>query len=824
MIEALDLLLNISSSRLRICLDHSEKPPIGALQPSAVNPSNTLTVHPMAKTHHKAGYLFDRLTDPTTLSQAWRHVREHYPPNQLPAPLAEFDRRRAARINSLAAQLRDQIFLPQPASLIHIPKPNHPGERRTIAILPPEDRIVLTALNTLLYPILDRLLLPGCAAYRSGHGANHAIAEVIRHIDSGCAFAASGDIDDFFATLNRQSLLDMCRRHIWETPILNLLEAFLHIGAFSRSLEWDDSGLGIAQGSPLSPLLSNLYLSDFDRHLQSTGCAWIRYADNILLLAHDIASLEPAWTESVRLIENVCHLRFNPDSISLVPISSGFEFLGFWFQSAGAGPINPIMAPPRLEQKRAALAELFRDSAIPLPKLVAGIAESVTGWRNYYGAFPGTRPQLETLERHLQELLIRWLQDFRSTANRPSAAELKAALLPLELPVTIDPRKKIKWIELALSRSRPSHPKPAAPGLSPLATKSLHLRKQQLAVRRQMLEEIVITRPGTYLGRTGDRLLIRRDGKREAEVAFALIRNITFLTTAFSLSGELMVETAARGIPILIAGPDGRPSVRVGPPDLPAHELSLTQSTLAVSSAGLHLARTIVLGKIRNQVNLLQYFMKYPERRAGDPEFLAICSRSVADMLTICRQTSAVSFSGDHDLERNRLFAAEGQAALSYWSAVRALLWWKPGFDKRVHRGANDLVNSLLNYGYGILYSRLLAVLLKTGLNVGIGFLHKPQPGKAGLLYDFIEEFRAPTVDRTVFSLLNLAADLKVGERGLETETRQALARKVLDRLQASVRYHGEKLPLQKVMELQAQLLVRHIEGKEAYRCFVMPW
>ena len=108
-----------------------------------------------------------------------------------------------------------------------------------------------------------------------------------------------------------------------------------------------------------------------------------------------------------------------------------------------------------------------------------------------------------------------------------------------------------------------------------------------------------------------------------------------------------------------------------------------------------------------------------------------------------------------------------GRRAASYWSAVRRLLWWKPGFEGRVRRGAADLVNSLLDYGYGILYSRLMNVLVRAGLNVHIGFLHKPQKGKAGLLYDFIEEFRAPAVDRTVFSWLNLGVDAKATEEGL---------------------------------------------------------
>ena len=75
-----------------------------------------------------------------------------------------------------------------------------------------------------------------------------------------------------------------------------------------------------------------------------------------------------------------------------------------------------------------------------------------------------------------------------------------------------------------------------------------------------------------------------------------------------------------------------------------------------------------------------------------------------------------------------------------------------------------------------------------------------------------------------MFSLLNLASDLETTEHGLDTETRHLLARKVLERLQAKTRYHGEQLPLQKVMELQAQLLARHIKGQEEYRCYVLPW
>jgi CRISPR-associated protein Cas1 len=130
----------------------------------------------------------------------------------------------------------------------------------------------------------------------------------------------------------------------------------------------------------------------------------------------------------------------------------------------------------------------------------------------------------------------------------------------------------------------------------------------------------------------------------------------------------------------------------------------------------------------------------------------------------------------------------------------------------------------MLNYGYGILYSRLLSVLLRSGVNVNIGFLHKPRGGKPVLLYDAIEEFRAPAVDRVVFGLLSLGKEFKVKDGRLEGESKTALANAVLQRLRAPTRYRSGRIPLAEAMEEQAALLRRHIEGKDEYRPWVWQW
>jgi CRISPR-associated endonuclease Cas1 len=421
----------------------------------------------------------------------------------------------------------------------------------------------------------------------------------------------------------------------------------------------------------------------------------------------------------------------------------------------------------------------------------------------------------------LFDLLVPWMQRYRTSeaGKHRSAVELKGALMELGLPGETDPRKKLKWVELVLARSRPR----VATGMPPSVRRAVKKRKREYQKRKQDLEQILITRPGTYLGRSGQCLLVRRGGRREAELPLSLIRGIALLTTAASLSAELMCEASARGIAIYIQGPDGRPAVRIGPPEAPSYHLSLAQVRLAGTCEGLELARKIVVGKIRNQINLLHYYAKYPDRRGGT-DYVIHAAKAVEEMEGVVSGLVRRSLSAELELERSRLFAAEGQAAASYWRTAKSLLWQKPGFEGRVRKGAGDLVNRLLNYGYGILYSRMLAVLIRGGLNVAIGFLHKPQPGKPALLYDMVEEFRAAAVDRVVFSMLNLGKSYQATDQGLALDTKHDLARSVLRRIQSPTRYHGESLPLEQVMDHQARLLVSYLQGREEYRPFVLQW
>src|SRR5205823_7661479 len=114
-----------------------------------------------------------------------------------------------------------------------------------------------------------------------------------------------------------------------------------------------------------------------------------------------------------------------------------------------------------------------------------------------------------------------------------------------------------------------------------------------------------------------------------------------------------------------------------------------------------------------------------------------------------------------------------------YWEAVTEIISQKVEFLGREHVGATDAVNSLLNYGYGILYAQVWGAVINAGLEPFAGFLHVDRPGKPSLVLDLVEEFRQPVVDRTVIAFINLGQSMRMENGLLDQETRRAIAEKI---------------------------------------------
>ena len=232
--------------------------------------------------------------------------------------------------------------------------------------------------------------------------------------------------------------------------------------------------------------------------------------------------------------------------------------------------------------------------------------------------------------------------------------------------------------------------------------------------------------------------------------------------------------------------------------------------------------KEFVEGKIRNQINLLKY---YGRHRLADSLYGSTLAEEIPRFTKGIEKLGSVSLDASgYDTARNRIMGFEAEAARRYWKLIKILLADDaPDFQGRVRKGAGDLVNSLLNYGYGFLYRQVWRETVISGLNPKISFLHTPQGDKPTLVYDLVEEFRPQAVDRVVFSMLTKNEKLKLNKKtgSIHEQSRKKLIEALLERQGASFRYHGEKTLLKNVIKQQARSLCLHLRGKKTYRHFI---
>jgi CRISPR-associated protein Cas1 len=300
---------------------------------------------------------------------------------------------------------------------------------------------------------------------------------------------------------------------------------------------------------------------------------------------------------------------------------------------------------------------------------------------------------------------------------------------------------------------------------------------------------------------------------------------VLVVSRGVSISADALEACCARGIPVFFIDSRGEPYASVYSAGLVGTTLTRREQLKAYDDdRGVRAALAIVEGKIENQAATLKYLAK--SRKDGDPalyEELHRCSAEVRDVLAELdrlREYPCV------EALRNRLMAQEAVAGKRYWEAARLVIPAEYGWTERAGRGASDPVNSLLNFGYGILYGQIERALVLAGLDPYAGFIHADRPGKPSLVLDFIEEFRQVAVDRVVFCLVNPPYTVRQKAQGrMEGETRRDYAEKILERLETQVPYEGKRHALRAVIQSQARHLATFLRGEhESYTPFMASW
>ena len=233
------------------------------------------------------------------------------------------------------------------------------------------------------------------------------------------------------------------------------------------------------------------------------------------------------------------------------------------------------------------------------------------------------------------------------------------------------------------------------------------------------------------------------------------------------------------------------------------------------------IALAIIEGKIKNQHALIKYFNKYHKSHYPQLQPKMEMTEKVIEDFKAWKKLAKLT---DEDFLQ-KLIGHEAQVAISYWDYIRELFSDdNVSFEQREHKGATDLVNSMLNYGYAILYVRTWQALLAAKLNPFESLIHVRQEGKPTLVYDFVEIFRSQVVDRIVISLIQKGQDLEVRNGLLTDSTRQLLVKSVMERLARYEKYQGEEMKMENIILRQSKLLAKAFEGTDKFKPYVAKW
>jgi CRISPR-associated protein Cas1 len=334
--------------------------------------------------------------------------------------------------------------------------------------------------------------------------------------------------------------------------------------------------------------------------------------------------------------------------------------------------------------------------------------------------------------------------------------------------------------------------------------------------------QLILSGFGLFMSKKSERLLVRKGKHVIYQFPFFRLNEVVVGSRGITFSSDLLEEMCLRGIRLSFLDRSGKPYAMVTSPMLTATVQARREQILAFTDKrGLEFCKAVVLGKIKNQERLLRYFGKYMKKEAVD-RFVRI-EEIAGQLRALWKKVPAIDADCVNEA-RGTLMGTEGTAGRIYWEAVQEIIGHRVEFFGREHRGATDGVNSLLNYGYGILYSQIWGAVLNAGLEPFAGFLHVDRPGKPSLVLDMVEEFRQPVVDRTVIAYVNLGTNIGMKDGLLDADTRKTIGDRIVERLVATETYKGKQYQIRSIIQMQARRLAGFLRGDGAYKAFSFKW
>ena len=652
-------------------------------------------------------------------------------------------------------------------------------------------------------------------------------------IRSGLFYVIIADIEKCFDSVDHEVLMRLVGDVIGDREVLNLIRHWLVTDVIDF-MDVVPSEKGVAQGEAISPLLANIYLTTLDREFERNGITFVRYADDYVVLCDTEAGVQGALRLMTDFLKGALKMSLKPAKTHYCHIDQGIGFLGFHIDRADV--CIPQDRLTQIQQKIKTLHGIIFGAGAPASERHEALGKLnalIRGIRNYFtvdGA-PTIRQQFTALDAEMDEyaalragsmegLEVAWLAREKFAPEVPDTQRHQRTAAEVAVITGSYPVDRVRFpVPLGAAEATEGAPVQA---VSPEEVFLKTTGNQPTETDVLLVDgRLHVMTNGCYVTVGADDVVVKKRKREVFRMPIAELSMVYLEGRGIAFSADLTMRLCDSDVPVVFTPLIGPPAAIAQPVQSRRANVRQQQALRRNDPDIIRIGGDMLSAKVGNSAAVLKY---YARSRKGKDDAVYSEWTTAADEIRVISE-SLDGFDPAAAGARATAMGYEGRAAAKYWRACSRLIPAELGFPGRHTRHAVDAVNSAINYVYTLLYGEVWRAVVRAGLDPYFGVMHGSQRDQGSLVFDLIEEYRAPFGDRVVLGLLGRGFEISLDKDGrIKSSCRQKLVRAFHKLWLRELRWRGKMRTPGQILDAQASSLKNAFLGKGEYLPFRFRW